>query len=60
MLRLCCWLERRGDPGTEYARKLEQLHREEQLIQEEELEAKALVQDNDDSPSIPTGGVSTP
>ena len=36
--------------GSEYARKLEELHREEQLIQEEELEAEALL--SDDAPSV--------
>ena len=41
---------RREDMGSEYARKLEELHREEQLIQEEELEAEALL--SDDAPSV--------
>ena len=41
--------------GTEYARKLEELHREEQLIQEEELEAEALL--SNDAPSVATDEV---
>ena len=40
----------REDLGTEYARKLEELHREEQLINEEELEAEGLLQG--DAPSV--------
>ena len=42
--------ECREDLGTEYARKLEELHREEQLINEEELEAEGLLQG--DAPSV--------
>ncbi|KAK9786798.1 hypothetical protein WJX73_003279 [Symbiochloris irregularis] len=36
------------DPGEQYARKLEQLKREEALIHEEELEAEALVAEGSD------------
>ena len=42
--------ECREDLGTEYARKLEELHREEQLINKEELEAEGLLQG--DAPSV--------
>lgn len=42
----------REDMGTEYARKLEELHREEQLIQEEELEAEALLCSPNGKPSV--------
>lgn len=37
----------RTDLGSEYQRKLEQLKREEELIQEEELEAEAIAESSE-------------
>ena len=48
----------REDLGTEYARKLEELHLEEQLIHKEELEAEGLL--DNDAPSMAANEVRLP